>query len=99
MTETEEGQLFANRSIQTHRARGRVAHLRRSAMRALEAGADRIVEIVGSVSAQLVGRATRPLAVIPVQVRDGSPPPRGEPSGGRSSVWVASPSATRARQG
>ncbi len=90
--------MFRSRSTRHRQAQGREPQrrVRRTIRRALEAGSDRIGEIVWTVSAQMAGRATRPLVVIPVPVQAGTMPPRHEPaSGGCFSVWVASPSATR----
>ena len=72
----------------------------RTIRRALEAGRVGTEEIVGSVSAHLTGRATRSLTIIPVRVQAGSAPfVRGPVPGGCSTVGVAAPSATLARQG
>ena len=84
-------------------ARGREItnrRVRRTIRRALEAGGQRIETIVGSVSAPTTGRATRSLAVVPVRVQPGLVRSVREPaSDGFSVAWVASPSATRPRQG
>jgi len=78
----------------------RSQRVRRTIRRAFEAGRARIEDIVGFVSALTAGRATRPLAVIPVRVQAAAVPFRHDSApGGCCTVGVASPSATLARQG
>jgi hypothetical protein len=97
MVTTEEEPLPRIRSIR-HRWAGR--DVRPTVRRVVAAGTDRIAEVVGAFCDQMVGRATRPPALVPVRVQAGSLPPLHEPApDGCSSVWVASPSATRLRQG
>jgi hypothetical protein len=99
MRTTKEQPLPHTEPIRHRIARGR-NRVRRTIRRAIEAGRVRTDTIAGSVSAHLAGRATRPLAVIPVPVRDASAPFVREASGGGCSwVWVVSPSATQTRQG
>jgi hypothetical protein len=81
------------REVASHR-------VRRTIRRSLEHGRARIGLIAGSVSALMAGSATRSLAVVPVRVQAGATLLRRQPlAGGCRSVWVASPSATRPRQG
>ena len=87
-----------NQPIRQRDAQGREVRsnrVRRTTRRAFEAGRVRIEEIVGSVSAHMAGRATRPLMVIPVPVQAVlRRSERRQAPSGCSTVWVASPSAT-----
>ncbi|MGH7069177.1 MAG: hypothetical protein ACREFO_04080 [Acetobacteraceae bacterium] len=94
--------MSSSRTSQPQQGPGREARcsrVRRTIRQALDAGMARIEETVGSVSAQLAGRATRPLAVVPVRVQSGPVPRAYGEIDGYSPVWVVPPSTTRRRQG
>ena len=87
-----------NQPIRQRDAQGREVRsnrVRRTTRKAFEVGRVRIEEIVGSVSAHMAGRATRPLMVIPVPVQVVPASfVRSDTPSGCSAVWVAPPSAT-----